>query len=46
MRKGISNVTVNCNAWLTAISDIYMLTHLQSGQRATMSLARSNIAVG
>ena len=45
-RKGISNAAVTCNSRAMTIFDIYILTHLQRGQKATMSLARSNIAVG
>lgn len=42
----ISNATVTCDSWTMTTADIYALTHMQPGQKLTMSLACSNIAVG
>ena len=42
----IANATITCDSWAMTTADIYALTHVQQGQRLTMSLACSNIAVG
>ncbi len=42
----ISNATITCNSWSMSASDIYTLTHLESGQTVTMSLDCSDVAVG
>lgn len=41
----ISNATITCDSWAMTTADIYTLTHVQTGQELTMSLACSNIAV-